>query len=73
MVLREKIYAVMSDYDKGFKIIEITDPKNPVQVGSNIYTNGRAGGISIMEKEAKFYAVVGVRLIGLNIIEITDP
>ena len=30
MVLREKIYAVMSDYNKGFKIIEITDPLNPI-------------------------------------------
>ena len=38
-----------------------------------IYTDGKAGGISIMEKEVKFYAVVGVRRIGLNIIEITDP
>ena len=72
MVLREKIYAVMSDWDKGFKIIEITDPKYPIQVGS-IYTNGRAGGISIMEKEAKFYAVVGDRKMGLKIIEITNP
>ena len=39
----------------------------------SIYTDGGAGGISIMEKEAKFYAVVGDRRKGLKIIEITNP
>ena len=39
----------------------------------HIYTNGTAGGISIMEKEDKFYAVVIDRKLGLIIIEITDP
>ena len=62
----------MSDYNKGFKIINITDPLKPKKVG-HIYTNGTAGGISIMEKEAKFYAVVIERKLGLIIIEITVP
>ena len=62
----------MSDYNKGFKIINITDPLKPIKVGQ-IYTNGTAGGISIMEKEDKFYAVVIDRKLGLIIIEITDP
>ena len=39
----------------------------------HIYTDGEAGGISIMEKEDKFYAVVIDRKLGLIIIEITDP
>ena len=39
----------------------------------SIYTDGRAAGISIMEKEAKFYAVMGDREMGLKIIDITNP
>ena len=34
-----KIYVVLANYNHGLTIINITDPKNPVLVGS-IYTGG---------------------------------
>ena len=70
-----KIYVVLATtYNGGlsFKIINITDPKNPVIVGSKYY-GGEARGVRIMEKEAEIYALVAAGSWGLKIIKITDP
>ena len=34
MVLKEKNYVLVADWSKGLKIFEVTDPYNPVLVGS---------------------------------------
>ena len=41
----------------GLKIIDVSDPYNPVLVGS-ISTDGYAYGISTIKIEAKIYALV---------------
>ena len=63
---------MVADFKPGLKIIEVTNPYNPEQVGF-IDTAGDAEDVSIMEKDAKIYAVVADYNNGLKIIEITDP
>ena len=58
-----KIYVVSAttyNSSLSFKIINITDPKNPVLAGSKYYY-GRARGVRIMEKEAEIYALVAAK------------
>ena len=54
------------------KIIEVTDPYNPVETGS---IDTQAERVSIMEKDGKIYALVTAIMYGkgLKIIDITDP
>ena len=63
---------MVPDFDAGLKIIEVTDPYNPVQV-SNITLIGIAEDVSIMKKDAKIYVVLANYNHGLTIINITDP
>ena len=72
MQIREKIYALIADISAGLKIIELTDPYNPVIVGS-IDTNGSAYAVSTMQILDKIYALVADWNFGLKIIEVTDP
>ena len=52
------------------KIIEVTDPYNPVETCS---IDTYAESVSIMEKDGKIYALVTMIAKGLKIIDITDP
>ena len=54
------------------KIIEVTDPYNPVETCS---IDTYAESVSIMEKDGKIYALVTAIMYGkrLKIIDITDP
>ena len=40
-----KIYALLANYDAGLKIIDVSDPYNPVLAGS-MSTGGLARGVS---------------------------
>ena len=62
---------MITDYDAGLKIIEVTDPQNPVIV-SSIDTN-HAYGVSTMQIREKIYALIADISAGLKIIEVTDP
>ena len=66
-----KIYVLVADMSKGLKIIEVTDPYNPVIIGS-IDTDGDAKDVRIMEKDAKIYVLVADTSTGLKIFDITD-
>ncbi len=65
-------YALVADYDKGLKIINITDPKNLTQRGS-IDTDGFAYEVSFFENDDNQYALIADELKGLKIINISDP
>ena len=60
----------MADYE-GLKIIEVSDPSNPVLVSSFEfrYTNS----VSTIEIRGKLYALVSTDYRGLLIIEVSDP
>ena len=72
MVLKEKNYVLVADWSKGLKIFEVTDPYNPVLLGSKD-TNGSAKDVTIMRIRGKIYAFVADRTTGLIIFEVTDP
>ena len=55
--------------DAGLKIVDISDPKNPVLVGS-ISTGGLALGSSSIEIGEKIYALTVNKDAGLKIIKI---
>ena len=59
-----KIYALVASNDTGLKIIDVSDPYNPVLVG-NISTGGQARGVSTIKIEAKIYALVASYKAGL--------
>ena len=63
---------MLADFEAGLKIIEVTNPYNPVQVGY-ITSIGDAEDVSIMKKDAKIYVVLANYNHGLTIINITDP
>ena len=48
MEIREKFYALIANGNEGLKIIDVSDPSNPVLV-SSLYISGHAFGIIIME------------------------
>ena len=50
MYIREKIYAFVADGFAGLKIIEVSNPKNSVLVGS-IDTDGSANSVTTIEIE----------------------
>ena len=72
MVLNEKMYAFVGDWNAGLKIFEVTDLYNPVLMGS-IDTDGGAKDVTMMEKDAKIYVLVADFSTGLKIFDITDP
>ena len=59
-----KIYALVASNLAGLKIIDVSDPYNPVLVGS-ISTGGNARGVSSIKIEAKIYALVASMDAGL--------
>jgi len=65
------IYVLMADGSRGMKIIEITDPLNPVLVGN--YTTTTALGVCSMVLREKIYALIADGSAGLKIIEVTNP
>ena len=67
LINREKIYALVADGSAGLKIIEVTDPSNPV-LASSIDTNGEARGVSTLINREKIYALVADGSAGLKII-----
>ena len=72
MVLNEKMYAFVGDWNAGLKIFEVTDLYNPVLL-SSIDTNGGAGDATIMKIRGKIYAFLADGSAGLKIFEVTDP
>ena len=56
----------------GLKIIDVSDPLNPLPVG-NISTGGNAYGASSIKIEVKIYALVASDLAGLKIVDVSDP
>ena len=56
----------------GLKIIDVSDPYNPVLVRS-LSIGGNALGINTIKIEAKIYAFVAIRYAGLKIVDVTDP
>ena len=70
MELGGKIYALIKDKG-GLKIIEITDPKNPVRLGS-IEMNYSDGYVTMIEIGEIIYALVN-SVGGLKINDVSDP
>ena len=62
----------MSDGSEGLKIIEVSNPYNPVIV-SSIHTDGYAYRIITIEIREKIYALVANSNSGLKIIEVNEP
>ena len=67
-----KIFAVVADGSMGMKIIEITDPYNPVLVSSKAIS-GNAQGITTLEIRGKLVALISDYSFGLCIVDFTDP
>ena len=57
MEIREKFYALIANGNEGLKIIDVSDPSNPVLV-SNLSINGHAIGIRCREIAGKLYAYI---------------
>ena len=70
--MRGKIYAIVTCGVEGLNIIEVSDPYNPVLVGSK-KTVGDARGVTTHEIGRKIYALVVSDDEGLKIIEVSDP
>ena len=70
--IREKMYAILADGAAGLKIIEVSNPLNPLLV-SSINTGGRAMDVSMVEIRGKIYVLLADRENGLKIIEVNYP
>ena len=66
-----RIYALLANGDDGLKIIDTSDPFNPVPV-SSIKTDGDASAVSTMNIGVKMYALVTDKK-GLKIIDVSNP
>ena len=64
MKIREKFYALIANGNEGLKIIDVSNPSNPVLV-SGLYIKGHAKGIIIMEIFGKYYALIANLYLGL--------
>ena len=62
----------MASNEAGLKIIDVSDPKNPVLAGS-MSTGGYAYGVSSIEIGVKIYAFLVNNNVGLKIIDVSDP
>ena len=56
----------------GLKIIDVSEPYNPLPAG-NISKEGQARGVSTIKIEAKIYALVACNFASLKIIDVSDP
>jgi len=68
-IIREN-YLYLTDYDEGLRILDISDPKNPAEVG---FYNPDQDGFDNHIKIIDNYAYVTNSEQGLQIIDISDP
>ena len=66
------IYALLANNMAGLKIIYVSNPQNPILVGS-IKTGEKARGVSTIKKGAKIYALLADYKKGLSIIDVSNP
>jgi hypothetical protein len=62
-------YAYVANYTDGLKVLDITDPLNPSEVGTGYNTSGYALDVAISGS----YAYVADSSAGLQVIDISDP
>jgi hypothetical protein len=60
-------YAYVADREQGLRIVDVSEPASPTEVGSAITTY--ASGVAVAED----YAYVGDGQAGLRVIDISDP
>ena len=67
IVIRDGI-AYVTDYEAGLRVIDVSDPTNPVEIGW-LDTPGQARGIRIIEN----FAYIADGTAGIRIVDISNP